>query len=570
MKLQHLTVIFIIIILPITLVLSEYISGHVTTIRRQTQYSTKLLNATYDAVKAFQLNTAYNSYSTIGNSKIRDIESAIKVFYTSMGKSMKINGYTSNDIKDHTPAILCTLYDGYYIYTSYYDTELGEYTYGLKPFISYSCRYKKGSTDVVVNYTLDNTITVIGYINGTYETRTGHLIDLNTYKNDIQGEVLTENLTTLEYDSGTNEYIPTTENYEYIIYNNQKIYYDKNVYNSTGRENYKYFYYGSDYRKNYLNTAADINDINSNYFISGHLVSNSAKKYYEEAKTFTEWVKQASVLGNITADDAVDVNGNKITDFATDLSGKKIFVTSSTNDPLSSSSIFNEHRMNVIRKSIETNLVPAIANYNRHSTTGYEFLMPKLGEKDWYTITNNVCMISFLQGLPIGSKMYNNYAVVSNNSNQESIGTNSIYIITEDASGNREYHRPGCKNLIDGLANGILKYVGAYSSSDFARKSVSTTGELYGSSEQLNGSSEAGTYYFFPQSAALCYDCLVMSTSNVYSADDIIDGSASGGNASKNIQTVTGKTTTLQKEYLTALARARYDLYTVNGYFGVN
>ena len=61
-----------------------------------------------------------------------------------------------------------------------------------------------------------------------------------------------------------------------------------------------------------------------------------------------------------------------------------------------------------------------------------------------------------------------------------------------------------------------------------------------------------------------------MSTSNVYSADDIIDGSASGGNASKNIQTVTGKTTTLQKEYLTALARARYDLYTVNGYFGVD
>ena len=119
MKLQHLSVIFIIIILPITLVLSEYISGHVTTIRRQTQYSTKLLNATYDAVKAFHLNTAYNSYSTIGNSKIRDIESAIKVFYTSMGKSMKINGYTSNDIKDHTPAILCTLYDGYYIYTSY-------------------------------------------------------------------------------------------------------------------------------------------------------------------------------------------------------------------------------------------------------------------------------------------------------------------------------------------------------------------------------------------------------------------------------------------------------------------
>lgn len=74
MKLQYLTVVFILIILPISLVLSFYIQGQITTVTLQTKYDEKLITSTYDAVKAFQLNTVNNTESDISNSKIRDVQ----------------------------------------------------------------------------------------------------------------------------------------------------------------------------------------------------------------------------------------------------------------------------------------------------------------------------------------------------------------------------------------------------------------------------------------------------------------------------------------------------------------
>ena len=33
---------------------------------------------------------------------------------------------------------------------------------GLKPYVSYSCHYKKGNTDVVITYSLDNYVVIKG------------------------------------------------------------------------------------------------------------------------------------------------------------------------------------------------------------------------------------------------------------------------------------------------------------------------------------------------------------------------------------------------------------------------
>ena len=465
MKLQHLTIIFVIIIVPITLVISAYMGIHIDTIQKQTQYTTHLINATYDAMRAFQLNTANNSYSTISNSKIRDIEASVNTYFTSMGTGMSGNGYTANDLRDYTPALLFNLYDGYYIYTKYYDTVLTDYTYGLKPFITYSCRYISGSsTDCVINYTLDNTMTIIGKVNGNFKTLTGHLINLDSSTEINQKEHLRENLIILK-DDGTPESInaaniPIPVSYEYLVYNGQKVYRENDIQESTAN-NKRYFHYSSEYKKDYINTSEDIIKLN-NQFLEG---SDSAIKYYSEARTFTQWVK--ANLGTLTVDNVVTADGTKIKDlpsdqynsyFATNLKGKKIFDTSNSNDPLRTDSIFNEHRMNVIRKSIETNLKTAIANYNTHTENGYEFRLPVLSEDEWYKIENNICMISFLQGLPIKSKVFNNYCVVANNTNQETIGSNSIYIVTQNTNGQVEYHRPGCKSLIDGINSRFLYY----------------------------------------------------------------------------------------------------------------
>ncbi len=69
MKLQSLAIIFIIIIMPISMVLSEYISNKIETEERELVYNTRLLNSTYDAIKAYQLNTVNNAFVDVTNKK---------------------------------------------------------------------------------------------------------------------------------------------------------------------------------------------------------------------------------------------------------------------------------------------------------------------------------------------------------------------------------------------------------------------------------------------------------------------------------------------------------------------
>jgi predicted PurR-regulated permease PerM len=129
MKLQHLAIIFVIIILPITMVVSSYIQTQIDTITLQTSYSAKLQTATYDAIKAFQLNTINNKYSSVSDSKISDIEATISAFYDSLASSMGASGYDEDTLKQFIPAMLYTMYDGYYIYGKYYNYSSSEYQY---------------------------------------------------------------------------------------------------------------------------------------------------------------------------------------------------------------------------------------------------------------------------------------------------------------------------------------------------------------------------------------------------------------------------------------------------------
>ena len=50
MKLESLTVIFLIIIIPIELVFSQYLNTKINTEKKELLYNTRLLNSTYDAL----------------------------------------------------------------------------------------------------------------------------------------------------------------------------------------------------------------------------------------------------------------------------------------------------------------------------------------------------------------------------------------------------------------------------------------------------------------------------------------------------------------------------------------
>ena len=190
MKLQNLAIIFVVIILPISLVLTSYTKTRVETINIQAQYDSKLNNATHDALKAYQINSFSSDVSDLTNSKIRDIKASVNTFFNSMSSNFNSLGYTKSTLQNYVPALVYTMYDGYYIYSPYtnkMDDEAikaveeqkkenkddntyqppfkdGENLYGLKPYVYYSCRYKKGELDVVITYSLDNYIEIQGKI----------------------------------------------------------------------------------------------------------------------------------------------------------------------------------------------------------------------------------------------------------------------------------------------------------------------------------------------------------------------------------------------------------------------
>lgn len=581
MKLQYIAIIFILIMLPINLVLSAYIDNQIESLRLQTTYTTALNTATYDALKVFQINSTNNKYSNISDSKIRDIEASVSTFYNSLGTAMQEYVSSKNDVKAFVPAILFTLYDGYYINSSYnniYSTtgtgvdtrvqiqDTNNYEEGLRPYIYYSCKYKLGTDIIVVNYTLDNYITVYGNLkneDGTkkYQTRSGYLINpgditsINTstktlvYKGITIGpEALTEHLLTIEEAVDGTQYTEEKD-YRYIVYNNQKVYYD-----SVKKD---YFWY-QNYKKTYLqsektNLMAYLNKNNVGF------QSISAYEYYYNAYVFSKWVVNISGLSsirqaNVIKDDGGNTQiGSDTTYLSVNTGNTAIFQASSGNDPMLSSSAFNEHRMAVIRKSIETNLTTAIVNYNLQSGATYEFVMPVIDEENWYNITNQVTLVSFMQGLPISQKYFNNYSVVTNTRNEEVINEQSVYILGRNSDGSYEYHQPGCKELIDKTRNGQITNLVAYTDLSFARQTV-----------KIN---EVQNKYFYPQArvgktTTGCYNCIVNASVD-YDVDSIISGQVTDVNTGNVIYTA-NQLAAIRKAYLTGLARERYDLYKSN------
>lgn len=529
MKIQNLAVIFIIIILPISLILTAYVQNQVKTLELQMNYDTKLTTATYDAVKAFQLNTVNSSTSDLANSKLRDIKASVNTFFNSVATQFNLSGYNKDILKSYIPALVYTMYDGFYIYSPFINTlekedegetyKNGEKISDLKPYIHYSCRYKKSNIDVVITYSLDNYITVQGIVDGKTVNKSGYLLNNVTELNgkvSYRGvEIPTETLieTNALYDS-TNSPANITD-YIYTKINGVK-YYSNNNGNS-----WFSILNGTKYEQQ-----------NTKY----KTINNAGQLYYKEAKEFTEWLNSTGLI-DLKPTDAVDEDGHSLANNSTSSDNfnfnYKIFqLNSGHTDIEDPNSNFNQHRLSVIRYSIEKNLSIAIANYNNYSGVSANFQMPKLQESEWDKILNNVSVISFLQGLSIGGKIYNGYSIVANSKTEEVVNTDSIYLIAGDG----EYHRA--------TENGLNKknITGAYLNTDFERKSIS---------------GENSTTYFYPHNQTASYTSIVMQN-NVVDLDANYNGSIY-----KYMESL-GSNSDVAKAYYTSLGRERWSSYKTN------
>lgn len=488
MKLQSLAVIFIIIIMPITMVLSEYINNKIETQEKELLYDTRLLNSTYDAIKAYQLNTVNNEFGDVTNEKINDILAASKTFLNSLSSSFDYTGYNSDTLKEYVPAVVFTMYDGYYTYSPYinvltnvedsdYDEDYsknGKVHDGLKPYVYYSCRYTipTDNSDFTIVYTLDNYITIEGMIRGEYVYDYGYLYSIansesgeGIYKK-LDGSYMYNGIQFKEDDTEElKEYVGESE-YSYVKINGKKYYLDENAYpertgsteidgeavkNSTGI----FFLSTRTGEKDYSTTKGyladdDTEKVNNDVFLKYYRAiknNKSAYEYYKEAYEFS-----SAVLGKTTRTDKAKNehrNGYNLENLKSDNanlsleSGIKIFDGIIQKD----GSKFNQHRKEVIRNVVETNLKTAIASFSS-GVTNEEFIMPKISEEDWEIIENEVCAISFMQGMSIGSKKYNGYSVVANTMTKEYVDENDIYILANDTeSGNNIYCKVNDKTI---------------------------------------------------------------------------------------------------------------------------
>ena len=77
MKLQYLIIIFLLIMTPIYVVFSKYVDVQIDNLKIQNMYDSRLMDATYDAVKGFQSNTI-NSYKYVPESRVKFSKAAVK------------------------------------------------------------------------------------------------------------------------------------------------------------------------------------------------------------------------------------------------------------------------------------------------------------------------------------------------------------------------------------------------------------------------------------------------------------------------------------------------------------
>jgi len=590
MKIQYLAVIFLIIIMPIVMVLSQYIDYHIDAVNLKHTYNTKLLEATYDSIKAYQLNTVNNAISDISAAKIEDLEAAVKTFFNSLSTNFNYSGYNSGIMNDYVPAVVFSMYDGYYIYSPYRNVLTGvstdvdedyannEILNGIKSYVYYSCRYKKdtGSNkfDVVITYTLDNYITIQGEVNGNYINEYGYLVDgieeipTSYYEDGKQ-------IFNYKYDGITFKYNDDTEllkeylgdkNYPYVKINGTKYYWDE----KSGLNNDEIFYINATGERAVQAREKDNNGTFTEYknFIKQN---NSAYRYYRDAYKFTKFVHE--VFGNLTVGQAVDWgedgNSKSLIDILGDqenyFSSEPIFGDAEGTTAIQDSdSNFNAHRSAIIRYTIEKNLETAITGFRNYSKAeDAEYIMPEISDIDWVTIQNNVSIITFLQGFNIAGRDYNEYCVVANNLTKEYVDENDIYLLGKDGM----YYKPNDTSLTqdnvlnwnnvtntwDGYAAGIWKI-------NFERKNYRYA---------ANDSDNYQNYYYYPirygsSSNNYAYLGSYSSIVNSTSIDNTNVDLYKYMRATEEDGTTKKVVNSIRTTYYTALARERWGQYSVN------
>lgn len=587
MKLELLGIIYIIIILPITIVFNSYIENLVSIAEIEGSYDERLLASSQDAAKAFQINTINNGVSNISNSKISDIEATVSTFFSVLSTNFGYTGYRSSVMEEYVPAVVFALYDGYYIYSPFVNTlttiqdsdgnpvldtssanpdvDLEDYPNngtmdGLKSYVYYSCRYQNGADyDFIITYTLDNYITIEGIIDGNYEYRYGYLMDGITQSGS---NYIYDGITFRESDTeALKEFVGDTE-YYYATINGTNYYYSGTSTSESGigADDYIFYINQSGQITKQVNSYSN-NEENFLRYYRAIMQNKSSYLYYKEAYEFTHWVRDNLSDAGFNTSWAVNTDAEYIPgNIFADTTSSGVYIQDSN-------STFYQHRAEVIRYVIETNLSTAISGFSNYGNEDITYIMPIIDDIDWDLLVNNVCIVTFMQGMPLGTKTYNNYSVVPITLTKEYVDENDIYILTND----RNYTKV-TDNL---LLTGEVTIQGKTTSNNYYAGILDLSFERHIYYEQEESSGEDTSMYYYPKSYSVSYtdgsgNTLTRQTPYLGSYTSIILNTTVNSLENSDMYrylrglTSNANATTLKGVYYKALGRERYGSYKSN------
>ncbi len=653
MKLQGFSIIFALVAIPLILVLTYYIQLQVDTITLQTKYDSKLLDATYDAMSSFELNTANEDLSSVSDSLRTIIEASNNVFFNTLSTNLGLSNASKSYVEPFIPAILYTLYDGYYIsaptqvpefcldegenavsvgdigvvedpsapntykytkltkeqqealsnddkenlYASYnanndygqllylkrgttdtYTTDITEAELKnknvLKTYMPYSARYKNGNQfDITVIFTLDNYVTIEGKIDKINYTKSGYLIPrnsanivpnelLNFNENDAQayieaGNPVTVKIGDIEFSSGN----PVTFADGTQLRSYSELTQRLNTLNNGLHEREDAL--AQYYKEGNTNTVLEneVKNIQSTINeIQYALDQMSSVIYYTKATIFSNWVYenlepivQEKHLIEISGQSYTSINGTENVSYT--FSGSEVYVfntNGNTADGITEIAVdspYYNHKLNIIRNSIQYNLNLAMSTYNNQMAHSYSYEMPVMQNEEWNQILNNISIVSFMQGYSCGLKTYNNYMVVSSTNNEIAISPKNIYYVPkgEFSNQNSEYHRIDCPKVIS-----AYQAEGGVSTSPLDSTEYRSFSSKEVKYDKISTSNYTWIGYIYDHKNLACYDCI---NDGNYVNTNIFDISDT---------TNYPKYKNLRKAYYLSIGKERNNLYKMN------
>ena len=485
MKLQGLSVFFCLIAVPIVLVMTYYIQAQINTIALQMSYDTKLLDATHDSLVALEINTANEDLSNVSDSLRSIIKASTNIFTNTLATNLGMSNATKSALQPYIPAMLFSLYDGYYIYSptrvpvvctdehgvAIYVGDKGvETAGGTTPSGLTKYKYTPGS-DVETSTTVEEDYGMLLYkVKGedTYVTAVDDSV--LEFKTDY---VLKSYVPyAARYKDGSNLDIQinyTLDNYVNIYGTINGVYYTKSGYytnfkidNCISPVGNALIYYGDEEIEEFCNNKA--NQIELDVVIDGETYhikttddetggssqAREAIKYYLKSYSFSEWVRkslngleechiQERISNEIDGGDDDDLYKKSLfgdddsrvveTDLIVKFKDKHGRIFDINQNPESDDSTFVNHKHEVMKNSMQYNLNLAMSTYNEMNMSTYSFHMPVVDEETWGRVTSRVSVLAFMQGFKCGLKTYNNYACVSSTNNEFTVLPEEIYYV---------------------------------------------------------------------------------------------------------------------------------------------